>query len=70
MKVDPVKLELDTASLSLGENRDTVELRMMPVPWDLDEDIVPADETGLLRLCVIARPLTYVVQGGLEAEFR
>lgn len=70
MKIDPVKLELDTSSLSRGENRDTAEVSLMAVPWDLDEDIVPADETGLLRLCVIARPLTYVVQGGLEAEFR
>jgi len=70
LKIDPVKLELDTATLSRGENRDTAELKMMAVPWDLDEDIVPAEETGLLRLSVIARPLTYVVQGDLKAEFR
>lgn len=70
MKVDPVTLELDTSSLSRGENRGTVEVDMMAVRWDLDEDIVPAEETGLLRLSVITRPQTYVVRGELEAEFR
>ncbi len=70
MKVDPVTLELDTASLSRGENRGTASIDMMAVKWDLDEEVIPADETGLLKLNVVARPLTCVVQGELEAEFR
>jgi uncharacterized metal-binding protein YceD (DUF177 family) len=70
VKVDPVTLELDTASLAHGENRGSVEVDMMAVDWDLDEDMVPADEVGVLSLSIMARPMTWVVRGKLEAEFR
>jgi uncharacterized protein len=70
LRLDPETLELDTASLARGENSGTAEVDLMSVDWDVDEDVIPAEETGVLRLSVIARPMTYVVRGELDAEFR
>ena len=70
MKLDPATLELDTASLARGETSGSARVKMMSVNWDVGEDLVPADEIGEIYLSVVARPMTYVVRGQLEARFR